>query len=245
MRFGVLAVVLAVLASSCGGVLKKEYEYEEELYLALDGSAQLNVNASVAALVALRGASLDVSPRARVDREEVRALFSGPGATTSTPTFSRRDGRRFVHVRIDVEDIRTLPRLGPFSWSSYRLDRQGEGFRYRQIVGPPAARVLPDVGWTGREIVAFRLHLPSKIDFHNAPSRRTERGNILEWEQPLDARLKGERLDLDVHMQPETILYTTLVLFGSTILAAAAAFAVVIWWLVRRGGDPRMAESRS
>ena len=33
--------------------LLKAYEYEEEMYLALDGSARLNVNASVPALVAL------------------------------------------------------------------------------------------------------------------------------------------------------------------------------------------------
>ena len=244
MRFGVLVLVLSLLASACGGVLKKEYEYEEELYLSLDGSAQLNVNASVASLVALRGARFDVSPRARVDREQVRALFAGPGVTVATPTFSRRDGRRFVHVRLDVDDIRALPRLAPFSWSSYRFDRQGDVFTFQQVVGPSAAHAIPDVGWTGGEIVAFRLHVPSKIDFHNSPSREVERGNILEWEQPLDARLKGERLDLEVHMQPETILYTTLMLFGSTILAAAAAFAVVIWWLVRRGGDPRIAESR-
>ncbi len=53
----VILVVCATLAACArSGVLRPEYEYEEELYLALDGSAQLNVNASVAALAALRGA---------------------------------------------------------------------------------------------------------------------------------------------------------------------------------------------
>jgi hypothetical protein len=89
------------------------------------------------------------------------------------------------------------------------------------------------------------MHLPSKIDYHNAPSRQVERGNILEWKQALADRLKGEVVDVEVHMQPETILYTTLLLFASTILAAALAFALVIWWIVRRGRDPEMAESRS
>jgi hypothetical protein len=246
MRLGVLALVLAVLASACGGgLLKKEYEYEEELYLSLDGSAQVNVNASIAALVALRGADFDVDPRARIDRGTLRALFAGPGVTVFTPTLSRRDGRRFVHVRIDVDDIRQLSRVAPFSWSTYRLDRQGDTFTYRQVVGRPAAGPVDDVGWTGAEAVVFKMHLPSRIDWHNAPSREVRRGNILEWEQPLQARLQGEPLDLEVHLQPETILYTTLLLFGATILAAAAAFAAVIWWLVRRGGDPEMAESRS
>ena len=43
---------------------EEAYEYEEELYLGLDGSATLNVNASVPALVALRGVDLNQSARA-------------------------------------------------------------------------------------------------------------------------------------------------------------------------------------
>jgi hypothetical protein len=246
MRVPALVLLLAVAASACGsGILKPEYEYEEELYLSLDGSAQVNVNASVAALVALRGADLNVDPRARVDRAKVRALFEAPGVAVSMPTFSRRDGRRFVQVRVEVNDIRRLAGVAPFSWSTYRFERHGETFSYRQVVGAAAGRSVPDVGWTGQEVVAFRMHLPSKIDYHNAPSRRVERGNILEWEQPLAERLTGRPLDVEVHMQPETILYTTLLLFAATVVAAAVTFAVVIWLAVRRGRDPEMAESRS
>ena len=167
----------------------------------------------------------------------------GQSAEVSTPTLSRRDGRRVVHVRIDVADIRQLPRVAPFSWSTYRFERQGDAFEYRQVVGQSAAKPVAAAGWTGDELVAFRMHLPSKVNFHNAPSR--ERGNILAWEQPLADRLQGRTLDVEVHMQPETILYTTLLLFGATIVAAAAAFAVVIWWVARCGRDPEMAESRS
>ncbi|HEY6360636.1 MAG TPA: hypothetical protein VIX63_06005 [Vicinamibacterales bacterium] len=245
MRVPALALLLAALTSACGGgLLKKEYEYEEELYLSLDGSAQLNVNASVASLVALRGADLAVDPRARVDRADVRALFDAPGVEVSTPTFSRRDGRRFVHVRLDVADLRRLSSVTPLSWSTYRFERQGDTFEYRQVVGPSAGKAVESIGWTGDELVAFRMHLPSKVDYHNAPSRRTERGNILEWEQPLAARLKGETLELEVRMEPETILYTTLLLFGATIVAAVMTFAAVIFWVARRGRDPEMAELR-
>lgn len=245
MRLPALALVVALAASGCGGgILKPEYEYEEELYLSLDGSAQVNVNTSVAALVALRGARLDLDPRARIDRGEVRRLFAGPGVDVSTPTFSRRDGRRFVHVRLNVRDLHQLSRVAPLSWSTYHFDRKGDTFEYRQVVGGPVATPAAG-GWTGKEVVAFRLHVPSEINWHNTPSRKVERGNILVWTQPLADRLKGEPVDLAVHMQPETILYTTLILFGSTVVAAAAAFALVIWWVVRRGGDPEMAESRS
>ena len=79
-----LVVAAALLLSACGGrLVKKQYEYEEELYLALDGSATLNVNASVPALVALRGADVNPSPRARFDRERVRRFYEGPGATVT------------------------------------------------------------------------------------------------------------------------------------------------------------------
>jgi hypothetical protein len=240
MRRLIFAVV-CLLTAACGGALEREYEYEEELYLRLDGSATLNVNASIAALAALRGADLPVDPQARVDREAVRAFFAGPGADVSRVSLSRRDRRRFVHVGIEVADLRQLPRLAPFAWSSYRFAREGDVYAYRQVVGKPAGRDIGNVGWTGSERVAFRMHIPSEIPFHNAPSREVKRGNILEWEQPLTARLAGEPIEITVQMAPESILYTTLMLFGSAIAAAALTFAVVIWWVVKAG---KRAEGR-
>jgi hypothetical protein len=94
-RVAVCAVLCcSAIAAACSGrVLKPQYEYEEELYLRLDGSATVNVNASIASLVALRGADLRVDPDARVDRERVRAFFEGPGVAVSRVSLSRRDGR--------------------------------------------------------------------------------------------------------------------------------------------------------
>lgn len=239
-----LGLAAALLTAACGGVLKPDYEYEEELYLSLDGSATLNVNASVAALVALRGAGLDVSPRARLDRAAVRAFFESPGVEVSRLTDSRRDGRRFVHVSLDVEDVRLLSRAGPFSWSTYEFRDRGDAFEYRQVVAAAVNEPVEDVGWTGDEVVAFRIHVPSEIPFHNSPNP-LQRGNILEWEQTLRERLAGTPLEVRVTMEPQSILYTTLILFGATIAAAAATFAVVIWWVARRGRAAAAAESAS
>ncbi len=224
-------------------MLRNEYEYEEDLYLALDGSATVYVHASLPALVALRGADFDVDPRARLDRDGVRALFARPGAPPSTVTTSRRNGRRFVHVRIDVEDVRELSTIAPLSWSRYQFERAGSRFQFHQVVGAPAGRRIGEVGWTGAELVAFRVHVPSVIPFHNAPDG-IERGNILKWEQPLAERLKGVPLDLQAHMESDSILFRTLLLFVSTILAAAGAFALTIWWIARRGRRSEVAESR-
>jgi hypothetical protein len=244
-RVSLALIVLAVLVGGCGGVLKTQYEYEEELYLSLDGSATLNVNASLAALVALRGADLNVDPRARLDRSRVRSLFEGPSVRIIRFSTSRRNTRRFVHVSLDVNDVRQLQRLAPFAWSSYRFDRLDDVYEFRQVVGEPTGVPPRDVGWTGRELVAFRMHLPSRISYHNAPARAVERGNILSWEQPLVERLSGTPLELQVQMETQSILYRTLLLFGSTIVAAAITFGLVVWWMARRGRDAEMAESRS
>jgi hypothetical protein len=229
-------VTCALIASSCGAITQ-QYEYEEEIYLRLDGSATVNVNASVASLVALRGVDLPTEPKARLDRDRVRALFRTAGAPPPRLTLSRREGRRFVHVSLDVPDVRQMQRHPMFAWSTYQFVRDSDSVLYRQHVGAPAGKATDDMGWTGRELVVFKIHIPSEIPYHNAPSRKTERGNILRWEQRLDARLKGEPIDVEVRMEPESILYSTLILFGLTVIAAALTFAFVLWWIVRRGRD--------
>ena len=239
----VTMLALAVVTSACRGVVKQEYEYEEELYLDLDGSARVYVNASVPALVALRGVELNVSPRARFDRERVRAIFRGPHVDVASVSSSRRNGRRFVHVRLDARHLADLSKLAPFSWSTYRLARRDEILEFHQVVGPAADRSVGDVGWTGQELVAFRMHLPSKIPWHNSKDT-VQRGNILAWEQPLAERLKGVPLDIEAHMETQSILYRTLLLFGSSIVAAAVAFVLVLWWVARKGRDTAVAESR-
>src|SRR5262245_47683623 len=231
-----LCVVLccSAIAAACSGrVLKPQYEYEEELYLDLDGSATLNLNASVASLVALRGVDLPTDPRARLDREEVRRLFANDQSDV-TLSLSRRHGRRFVHVSVQVDDVRELATIKPFAWSTYGLRRDADRVDYHQTVGTPPPHAAESVGWDGRETVAFRMHVPSEILFENSPAG-VRRGNIVEWQQPLASRLRGEPLDLRVQMAPESILYTTLLLFGSTIVAAAAAFGGVLWFVARRG----------
>jgi hypothetical protein len=238
----VLAVAAVLLSACAGGLGKRQYEYEEELYLALDGSATLNVNASVPALVALRGAALNTSPRSRFERERIRAFFDGPGVTVTALSSSRRYGRRFVHVSMDVADVRSLQRLAPFAWSTYRFGREGDTFEFKQLVGSPTATAVTNVGWDGTELVAFRMHLPSKIAYHNAPSHRTERGNILEWEQSLADRMRGVPIDIDVQMETQSILARTLLLFGSTIVAAFATLALIIWWVARKGRSEELAK---
>jgi hypothetical protein len=236
------ALLLTLFVSvSCGSVLSVKYEYDEEIYLDLDGSAIVYVNASVPALVALRGAPLDVDPRARLDRNDVRAFFTSPVTRVASVTTSRRDNRRYVHVRLDVDDIRRLSEAPPFAWSRYALSDAGEHAIFAQTVGASVHRDVGDVGWSGQELVAFRLHLPSRVPYHNAPSGEIERGNIIRWEQRLTERLQGRQVDIEVRMEKESILFQTLTLFAITAAAALAAMALAIWWVVNRRGDPRVS----
>ena len=241
------AVVLAFVAAAAigcgsGGSLFRQYEYQEDVYLSLDGTATVDVSTSVAALDALRGTSFDAGPRARVDREAVRRFYTTPVTRVTAISESRRSGRRFVHVRLDVDDIRRLGEAAPFAWSAYDLRRTAAQYLYCQGIGAAANKPVAGVGWTGRELVAFRLHLPSKIDYHNAGAANQKRGNILLWEQPLTDRLDSIPLVLDARMQTKSILYSALTLFGATCLAVALMFAIVVV-VVRRSGAKKAGQA--
>ncbi|MGH9383653.1 MAG: hypothetical protein ACRD2N_05140 [Vicinamibacterales bacterium] len=237
MRLTAAMALLTTIATSidCSGVLSRKYEYEEEIYLALDGSATVFVNAAVPALVTLRAARLPLDPRARLDRRVVADFFESPVSHVASVTLSRRDRRRYVHVRIDVPDIRQLSRSPAFAWSAYRFDSRDGVMAYAQTVNASAERDVGNVGWSGRELVAFKLHLPSRVPFHNAPSRSIERGNIIIWDQPLADRVTGVPVDIQVQMEPQSILIRTLTLFGLMMLVVAATFVGFIWVLRRRG----------
>ena len=125
----------------------------------------------------------------------VRAYFSTPGdardarqpvAPQQPPLRPRAARRRRHHAGW------ARPRRSPGRRTSFTRD--GDLFIYQQTVGASAGKDAGNAGWNGREIVAFRLHLPSKIRYHNT-RRDVGRGNILVWEQPLADRLRGVPLD--------------------------------------------------
>jgi hypothetical protein len=254
MRSGRLALLALLVAGALAGSLGcaagggrglfREYEYEEEIYLDLDGSATVMVNASIPALVALHGLELDPRPRARLDRRKLRALYESPVTeVTRVSNPWRRHGRRFVQIRIAVEDIRELGKAMPFAWSAYQLQREPDAYLYRQTIAASAGRDIGDVGWTGSELVAFRLHLPSRIQYHNAKDisrpgpdngRDVERGNIVSWEQSLTDRLRGEPVVIEARMDTQSILYSTLWLFAMAFGAAMSVLAAIVWWVMRR-----------
>jgi hypothetical protein len=266
MRSSTVAVLLATLVmataatvAACSGrgigPLGPEYEYEEDLTIGLDGAASMTVNASVPALIALHGLSLNPDPRVRADqlKEQVRQLYSSPYTEVGRISTWSRHGRRFVGVYLRIPDIRSLPKVAPFSWASYELRREGAEMVFKQTLSRPPASAA-DAGWKGNELVAFRLHLPARIRFHNSryydtnEVRNASRGNILTWEQRLGDRLAGKPIAyaqdkkpdvMEVWMDNQSILYRTLWLFALAFVAAVAVLGGVIWLTMRRApADP-------
>jgi len=254
MRATLLALVMLPLAACGGGrpaLLAPDYEYEEDLTLSLDGSATLTVNTSARALAALRGIHLNADPKSRADvlKEDARAAFTSPySEVTSVTVWTRRD-RRFIGVRMRIPDVRLLPKAKPFAWSTYDLHEEGDQAIFRQTVTGSGAPD-PGAGWKGDELIAFRLHLPARIRYHNSRDYRTGavrdigRGNILTWEQTLRDRLDGKPIAwsgdhqpgvMEAHMDRQSILYRTLWLFAIAFTAAIVVLAGLIWLTVRRG----------
>jgi hypothetical protein len=238
------AVAFAVQACS-SGIFGRQYEYEEDVTLSLDGSATVVVNASLASLVALRGLDLNIDPAIRFEpeREKIRAAYTSPHTRVTIRRPWRRAGRRFVQIRVEVDDIRKLSEVAPFAWSKYELVEKDGNHLFTQTVGASAFRpgTLANVGWKGHEIVAFRLHLPSRILEHNSRSlekdepEAIQRGNILGWEQHLADRLDGKPIRIDVRMDSQSILYRTLWIFAGAFIAAIALIALLLWWTIRTG----------
>ncbi len=236
------AIALAVVVlTACSSPFGKQYEYEEQIYLSIDGKATVIIDASIPALVALHGLPLDPSLRSPVNRDQVRRLFASAGCEdvrVGQPWIRR--GRRFVQIRLATPDVRRLQSCGPLSWASYRLTRDEQYLSYDQTVGPPRAGDPGNVNWNGSELVGFKLHLPSRIVHHNV--KRLEdgangeagRGNILTWEQRLSDRRAGQPLEMSVRMDAESILFRTLSLFAGAFGAALLMLATLIWLMVRR-----------
>ena len=97
----------------------------------------------------------------------------------------RREGRRFVQVRMETDDVRTLGQCGVLAWSAYVFEHDEAGIHFQQKIGAAAAGNPGQVNWDGSELVAFKLHLPSRIVWHNVRKLKddsagdVERGNIL------------------------------------------------------------------
>ncbi len=240
------AVVVLTATAGCRNPFSRQYEYEEQLYLSVNGAATVVVDSSIPALVALRGLPLDPSFRASVDRDRIRRLYALAGCQdvrVGQPWV--RHGRRFVQIRVSAQHVEGLSNCAPLAWSTYSFEREGDALHFEQTVGEPAHGDPGSVNWTGSELIAFKLHVPSRILFHNVKrledgaNGQADRGNILTWEQYLRDRRAGQPIQMDVRMDSESILQRTLWLFAGAFTAAVLLILGLIWMTIRRARSRR------
>jgi hypothetical protein len=152
-----------------------------------------------------------------------------------------RNDRRYVEFTIQIDDVRRASACGALAWSTYTFEPATEGLHFHQSVGAPPPVDPGVVNWTGTELAALRLHLPSPVYFHNvrrldsdAPGD-VDRGNILTFEQTLTDRRAGKPIEADVRMGAVSILHNTLWMFVGSFVAAVLVLAALVWALVRKG----------
>jgi hypothetical protein len=113
-----LAAAVALMLAGCGGAsgLFRQYEYEEDIYLSLDGTATIYVNSSVAALDALRGRRSMQSGGASIAMRP-RLYSAGHACQAKSLSRAAQDAGSSTFGSTST----TSAQLGsaPFHWSSY------------------------------------------------------------------------------------------------------------------------------
>ncbi len=171
------ALLLAVGLSGC-----LKYEYEHEFWLRVDGSGAVNVTGRPALWTAFKGLGNPRDPETTATREAARSLFERSGLQVKRVTVTRREGRPYLFVSAEFEDVNRLS--GTPAFPDLRIGMRRE--QDRLIVEGTWARRkdAPEVGARDRDgLMAVRFHLPSKVFGHKNAADGVERGNILGWRE--------------------------------------------------------------
>ena len=237
VRAAALTIVL-IAASSADGlrrpVLRQAVPSTKKISTSRpDGSADLIVNASIPALVSLRGLPLDADPAAQVDRNKIRARTNHRETkVTRVSRPWRRDGRRFVQVRVRCRTSGSSTRSLPFSWSQLCARR-----------GDRTARLPADDGRVGvapRDAAELRLEGEGAGRDQAAPAQPDRRS-----QRPRHRHQRRQRAcsaatswrgssfsptgwtagpsSIEVRMDRQSILYTTLVAVRRRVRRCGAA----------------------
>ncbi len=186
-----------LLALGLSGCLK--YEYEHEFWLRVDGSGAVNVTGRPALWTAFKGLGSPRDPESTATRDAARALFERSGLQVKRVTLTRREGRPYLFVSAEFEDVNRLN--GTPAFPDLRIGLRQE--RDRLVLEGTWARPrdAPDVGARDRDgLMAVRFHLPSKVFGHKNAADGVERGNILGWRQEVAQGLDGRGLDFGAEM---------------------------------------------
>jgi hypothetical protein len=221
-------VFLAVWASGC-----LRYEYEHEFWLKVDGSGRVHVTGQPWLWNAFKGVGRADDPEGTVSREVVRALFERSGLQVRRVTLTHREGRPYIFIAADFDDISRLTRAPAFPDLDIRLRREGDRLLLDGEWAKP--KDAPRPGHEAAGLMAVRFHLPSKVYEHKNAAEGVERGNIVAWRQDVAAALGGQTLHFGAIMDQRSILWSTVGLFAVAIAAALLTLLGFLYWVFRKG----------
>lgn len=216
---GVSCLVLLLASGGC-----TTYEYEEEIFLEVEGSGRIRMSGSTDAIEALHGTG------------DARSLFVGDGVVVDSVRETERGGRKLLHVQATFADWQSLCQVPAFQGRACRFTRS-ETDRELELSIPSAPAEAP----VNRDApAAFRFHFPSAVRYHNSPSG-IERGNIVSWKRAFD----GPPLDIRVRFDRRTLLAERVSVMGKALFLVVASIGTALLWMRRKGRRELSAEATS
>lgn len=220
------AVVFLILAAAAC----PDYDYEEEVFLETDGSGEIRIHGEATIFSLLHG----IEP---VTEESLRAFFGEveAGLTLSTVRPSDRNGRRFYHLVAEFGDWNDLCNHPAFASRPCRLESK-EGMLWL-TAGRPSLLGKNDGPLPAGALTAFRVHFPSPVLYHNAPTG-LERGNILRWEsglgqlEPLAGALPQV---IEARFDEESVFSVTVKLLIAAFLLVGFVIVAALVLMRRKG----------
>jgi len=169
-----------------------------------------------------------------VTKPALRELFTRSGLRVRRVTLTRRQGRPYLFVSADFDDLNRLSGAPAFPDLKVSLRPEGERLRLEGRWGGPADNVDP--GRSPREgLMAVRFHLPSKVYEHQNAFDGVERGNIVSWRQEMAQALEGREMAFGAVMDRRSILLSTVGLFAGAIAGGLSVLGLTLYLVFRKG----------
>lgn len=209
------------------------YEYEEEVFLEVDGSGRFRISGSREALGVLH-------PLSDVSTDRIRDYFDEPQIELDSVRETERDGRTFIHVQGRFSDWNRFCEHPAFSGRRCALITTPDLLAIESTVPRPMESDLPT---DADAPIAFRFHFPSTVRFHNS-RHGIERGNIVRWQRSMGEHFGSDPLVIRARFEKRSVLETTVrVLLAATGLVVLAVSTIIVL-MVRKGRRQLEEEAR-